>query len=254
MGTWGTGILQDDFAQDVYDQYVDGVARGGTPDAIIDALRTAHAGELAAADVEAVFWLAVAHAQRDSASLQPDVVRRVTTIVEQGIGLEPWAEAGGGEVGRRKSVLTRFLKTLSRTSSPPAAASTPAAATPATFAVGDCLSVQLPDGRVAGVVVTRLNDHPSAPSHIVSVADVADPTAADARAFSPLRWHIPAPDQHPDKVVKFQVFSEGLARSRKRYRVVCRIDPGRVPEPLVMKLANWGTLWKKLPDALVLTP
>jgi hypothetical protein len=252
MGTWGTGILQDDFAQDVYDRYVDRAARGVAPQAIIDALRVTHAGELASSDADAVFWLAVAHAQRDSASLQPDVVGRVTAIVEQGIGLEPWAELGGGEVGRRKSVLTRFLRTLTRPA--PAGPGVPAASstvdvTPA-FDLGDCLSVRLPDGGYAGVVVTRRNDHPSAPSLIVSVADVAGPTAPEADAFSPLRWQRLAPGPHPDKVVKFQVFSEGLARSRKRYQVVCRIDPGRVPEPLVLKLANWGTLWRKLPDAL----
>lgn len=255
MGTWGTGILQDDLAQDIYDRYVDGAGRGGAPDAIIAGLRASCAGELAAADVDAVFWLAVAHAQRDSASLQPEVLRRVTAIVEQGVGLAPWVEAGGGEVGRRKSVLTRFLKSLThrgvtRSSTGKAPAAGPAL--PA-FDLGDCLSVQLPDGGYAGVVVTRNFNDSTASSFVVSVADVAGPTPPDERAFSPVRWHFVVPDRYPNMVVKYQVYADGLTRSRNRYRRVCRVALDQVPEPLVFRQATWATLWKKLPDALVLT-
>lgn len=147
MGIWGTGILQDDFAQDLYDQYVNAAARGDAPEVIIEGLRVAHAGELSADDADAVFWLAVAQAQRDARALQPEVLRRVTEIVERGIGLEPWAEAGGGELGRRKSVLTRFLKSLTCPAAPSAAArGANAPATLPDFGRGDCLSVELPDG------------------------------------------------------------------------------------------------------------
>lgn len=253
MGIWGTGILQDDFALDVYDRYVDATGRGAVPHLIIEELRQTHASALMSADVDAVFWLALAHAQRDAASLDPDVYRRVTEIVEQGVGLEPWAEAGGGVLGRRRSVLTRFLRSLVPSMAQGAAAPQPAppAALVPDFELGDCLSVQLPDGRYAGVVVTRKNDHPTAPSLIVSVTNVAGPTAPDAQDFSPVQWQLATHAESPGKVVEYQVFAEGLARSRRHYQVVCRTEIDRAPEPSVVRLANWGTLWKKLPDALM---
>lgn len=254
MGTWGYGILQDDFAQDICDQYARAAAEGHSPDAIIAGLRTAHEAELAQVDVEAVFWLAIAHAQRDAAALQPDVVRRVTAMVDQGIGLGPWADAGIGELGRRKSALTRFLKSLAAARRPRVAPRRPAT-TPAlpAFDVGDCLSVQLPDGTFCGVVVTRNKLDSTAPSLVVSVADARGPAPLDEKAFSPLKWLVLVPQQHPNLVVKYEVFAAGLASNRKRYRVVCRVRLDTVPEPLTFRLATWATLWKKLPDTLVVT-
>lgn len=255
MGTWGSGILDDDFSLDVYDACLDGFARGDGAAAIVDRLRAAHAGELAAPDVDAVFWLAIAHAQRDAATVQPETLRRVTAIVEQGLGLEPWTEAGGSNLRRRKAALTRFLASLTR----PAPRIAPATRTKAVqplpdFDLGDCLAVELPDGRFAGVVVTRNKHDSTAPSLIVSVADVTGPTPPEASAFVPLRWHIPVPDRCPNHVVKYEVYPDGLARHRRRYRRVCRLTLGVVPEPLVLRPATWGTLWKRLPDAFVRTP
>lgn len=38
MGTWGSGILDDDFARDVYDRYMDAHGEGVNPESIVGML------------------------------------------------------------------------------------------------------------------------------------------------------------------------------------------------------------------------
>ena len=253
MGTWGTGILDDDLARDVYDGYVAAAGEGRTPATIVRVLRDAHAGELIDPAQDTVFWLGIAHAQRDLGRVQREIHDRVEHIVRAQVGLEPWLEAGAAEAGRRKAVLTRFLATLSRPA-PKRASKRTATATAETvdFEVGDCLSIQLADGRYAAAVVTRDKRASTAPSHILTFVDTGG-EAPSAAVFDPPRWLVLAPTEFPGLAVKFEVYAEGLARQRARYRVVARIALDTVPAPLVLKTATWATLWRVAADALVLT-
>ena len=211
MGTWGTGILEDDLARDIYDQYLDAVDDGLTVEAIVGRLEAAHLADPQPGE-DATFWLAVAQAQRDLGTLRPEVVQRVTDIVRSGRGLDAWAEAGAADLGRRKAALTRFLTSLSQPRPRTRPKRPSPAATPPPFEVGDLVAVALADGRHVGVVVTRALPHPKVPSLIVSVADVIQANVPDATAFAPLRWFILAPDQFPNLVVKFQVYADGYER------------------------------------------
>ena len=254
MGTWGTGILDDDLARDVYDAYLAGVKQGVPPPTIVENLRATHGGELTDAAQDAVLWLAVAHAQRDLGDVQPDVRGRVEHIVQAKIGLEPWLEAGAAEAGRRRAALTRFLASLSGTAPPkrPARRSAKAAEEIVDLEVGDCLAIELADGHVAAAIVTRDKRASTAPSHILTFVD-AGREVLDTTVFDPPRWLMLAPKEFPGLAVKFEVYAEGLARHQARYRVVTRIALDTVPEPLVLKSATWATLWKVAADALTIT-
>jgi hypothetical protein len=255
MGTWGTGILDDDLARDVYDAYVVGAEQGKTPTAILRALRRTHSSELTDPAQDAVFWLALAHAQRDLGGVHRDVHERVDHIVRTQVGLEPWLEIGAVEAGRRKAVLTRFLASLSRpgSSKRPTKRSAKAANELVDFEVGDCLSIALEDGRFAGAIVTRDKRASTAPSHILTLVDANGPAPPSETLFDPPRWLVLAPAEFPGLAVKFEVYAEGLARHRARYRVITRIALGTVPEPLVLRVATWATLWRVAASALVLS-
>lgn len=255
MGTWGTGILDDDLARDVHDAYCAAVERGGVPATIIDALRRIHAAELTEPGPDAVFWLAVAQAQRDLGAVQRDVHDRVEHIVRARVGLEAWEEAGAAEAGRRKAVLTRFLASLSRPAAPkrPARRAAKPTAETVDFEVGDCLSIELEDGRYAAAIVTRDKRASTAPSHILTFVDAVGELPPPP-VFDPPRWLMPAPTQFPGLAVKFEVYAEGLARHRARYQVRARVTLDTVPEPLVLRPATWANLWKVAADALTITP
>lgn len=253
MGTWGTGILDDDLARDVYDAYLAAAHQGTAPPAIVEAVRQMHASELADPDQDAVFWLAAAHAQRDLGDLRPDVRSRVEHIVGAGVGLEPWRAAGPAELRRRKAVLTRFLASLSRPSPKRTAKrSAKAPEESVDLEVGDCLAIELADGHVAAAIVTRDKRASTAPSHILTFVE-AGREVLDTTVFDPPRWLVLAPKEYPGLAVKFEVHAEGFARHCRRYRVVTRVALDAVPEPLVLKNATWATLWKVAGDALTLT-
>jgi len=245
MGTWGAGILDDDFARDVYDAYLDAVRGGQPPAAAVAAVCARFARELADPDEEAVVWLALARAQRESGTVEADLLARAQAIVEGGQGLARWREAGPEALRQRKAALTRFVRELARPARPPRVARRAAPAS-APFEVGDCLAIDCADGRVEAAVVTRHKVSPSTTSHILTVVNVPPGEVPMAAHFAPPRWRSVHPER-PDLVVKIEVYDTGWPRQRTRYRVVCRIDPGEVPQPLGLKLATWANLWKTFP-------
>ncbi len=114
MGTWGTGILHDDFALDIYQDYIERWNAGiATPEAVRIALEQEYADSLDDVDDEPVFWLALARVQWECGVLQTDILAKVKEIIESGRSLQRWEDAIDTTAhGRRRGVLKRFLNTL----------------------------------------------------------------------------------------------------------------------------------------------
>jgi hypothetical protein len=79
MGTWGSGILDDDFAQDVRRDYLERLAAGEKPAAASKALVASY-GELDS-DEAPVFWLALAATQWEYGALDATVKRRALAVI-----------------------------------------------------------------------------------------------------------------------------------------------------------------------------
>jgi hypothetical protein len=247
MGTWGFGILDDDQARDVYDRYVDADASGAhaDADAIVRTLRASFADLIDDPDEGPVFWLAIAQAQWERSGVTPEVRKHVDDIVARGLGLARWAEAGAGELARRKAALTRFAARLGKPRTGAARPSRPDAGVP--FVVGDCLAIDLGDGRFGAAVVTKSSSG-TTPSHIISIVDFYGTAPPDAAMFDPPPWlQVPG---SPGTIVKYSVYATGYRRHGRKYRVVCRIMPGAVPPPLTLGLANWSSVWADLAGRL----
>ena len=246
MGTWGSGILDDDFARDVYDQYVDACGAGKPATAIIQALQKEFAKSLSDPDEGPLFWLAVAHAQWDCSSVTPEVRKRVEDIVVKGLGLARWAAEGRTPLARRKAALSRFVAKMQkpRRGKP----RMPAAKAAIPFAVGDCLAIDVGEGEFAAAIVTKRLPGSSG-SHIVSIVDFRETVPPGPDVFRRPSWLTVT--QNPEQtIVKYQVYADGFRQHQARYRVIDRIDLADVPPPLTLRLANWGKMWRDLGERL----
>lgn len=107
MGASGFGLFQDDVAVDVRGEYLD-LLRSGASDA--DAFRTMlreWTESIADDDDGPVFWLALAATQWEYGRLNPRTKLQALKIIDQGKGLDRWAEAG---LGKKRQVVLRQLK------------------------------------------------------------------------------------------------------------------------------------------------
>ena len=93
MGAWSTTILGDDFAADVYGEFLDAYNDGKELSAIRRELEMKNKNELNDPDEGPIFWLALAKAQWDCGFLDSDVLTKVGEIVNQELGLDRWREA-----------------------------------------------------------------------------------------------------------------------------------------------------------------
>jgi hypothetical protein len=238
MGSWGFGILDDDFARDVYDRYTDAHGAGEAPASIVQTLRNAFAASVSDPDEGPVFWLAVAQAQWECSQLTPDVGARVQELVAQGSGLARWADAGPAELARRQAALARFAKKIQTPRAGTRRRKTPA--TEVAFTVGDCLAIDVDEGHFAAAIVTR-HEPGSSASHILSVLDFFDTSPPVADVFAAPAWLVVTPTPNLT-IVKCCVYGNGFKRHGKKYRVVTHVEPAQVPQPLTLGLGNWGNV------------
>jgi hypothetical protein len=195
VGTWGTGILQDDFACDVHDGFMERLDAGESFKEIRAALEQEYADALEDPDEGPVFWLAFAKAQWESGALQPDVLAKVEGIVESGSDLERWEEAfDESDYGRRKAVLKRFLKTIQTPRSarhirrPRQRRSRYALSV---YKPGDCLAVRLSDGDWGAALVLAAKDDPDGAGYgmnLVGLLRYKCPDKPDESTFRKREW------------------------------------------------------------------
>jgi len=151
MGAWGTGILQDDAALDIYQDYLrrwdDGEEsavsiRAGIAEDFADAFEDGEDGP--------VSWLALAQAQWECGVLQADILAKAEEIVVDGSDLKQWEVAIHPEsYGRRRGVLKRFLVKIRTPRAHPRPQGPRRRRSPyarALYPAGACLAIQLSDG------------------------------------------------------------------------------------------------------------
>lgn len=108
MGTWGTGILDDDLAADVYADYMDSFEAGTPLVRIRIQLEADYTEALDDSEDSIRFWLALAQAQWDCGALQPDVLTNAVALIESGEAIISWEDALQEDLTARKRVLEEF--------------------------------------------------------------------------------------------------------------------------------------------------
>ncbi len=110
MGTWGTGIQDNDTASEVYSDYIS-LLKTYSIEITRQKITSHYQSKINSYEESNHYWLALAAAQLDTNTLQTDVVERVTTLIETGADLALWKELKASEqdLETRKAALNAFL-------------------------------------------------------------------------------------------------------------------------------------------------
>ena len=147
MGTWGTGILENDDALDYYTIFFDAYNLGEKPAQIRKAIEQAHfSGEPAVID-NTHYWLALALAQWECKALEEDVRAVVEQIVAEELEQEDWEES----FPERKKELEKFYQQIGTPVAKAKRRVKPKSEPP--FQPGDCLTLRLEEQYYVGLVV-----------------------------------------------------------------------------------------------------
>ncbi|MBK7440438.1 MAG: hypothetical protein IPI65_02600 [Bacteroidetes bacterium] len=152
MGTWGTGIKENDTSSDIYAEFFNYYNDGLKSEQISKNIIAANSDLINDPEEFTNFWLALALAQWETVSLDKMVFEKVIHIVETGIDLNIWRGLKGEEndIKKRKIVLDKFLLKIKKPKAKPLAKRKPKNSK---FNVGDCLSFKLLNGNFGGAII-----------------------------------------------------------------------------------------------------
>ena len=92
MGTFGYKILEDDFALDVRDAYLDYLFDGLPSAEATERLRSDFGASLEDYEERITFWLALAEVQWDKGRLVEHVLQNALDILEEPVCAETWGD------------------------------------------------------------------------------------------------------------------------------------------------------------------
>lgn len=115
MGMWGFGVTESDDFCDVYDRFMEQYDDGFDVDDITEVILDEYLADFDADDgILHDVYFAIAKAQRQCGGVDPEILKKVTEIIESGANIEFLRELEADEEGlkQRKRNLKSFLKTL----------------------------------------------------------------------------------------------------------------------------------------------
>jgi Domain of unknown function (DUF4259) len=105
MGTWGTGIFDDDLASDIQNEFEKALDESLTVKEATQRIIEFYQDEMEDEDEGPIIYLALAALQLEQEELQAEVRKKALEIIESGEGLVRWEEAKEEELVERKQVL-----------------------------------------------------------------------------------------------------------------------------------------------------
>jgi hypothetical protein len=117
MGAWGTAVFSDDTACDVRDNYIDLLDDGLSGPEATEKLVGAWSKSLEDPDEGPVFWLALAATQWRFGRLEPHVLKKALSAIDDGSDLARW-DVGSKDFRKRRSVLDRLRAQLTSSQRP----------------------------------------------------------------------------------------------------------------------------------------
>jgi hypothetical protein len=112
MGSWGTGIFQNDTSADVRGDWRKALMDGLDAEEATAYVRSRHRDLLGDPEDSRLFWLALAATQSETGRLQADVRDRALGIIAAGGDLHRWQDSGSAAVDRRRRVLEQLAANL----------------------------------------------------------------------------------------------------------------------------------------------
>jgi hypothetical protein len=190
MGAWGTGILSDDTAQDVRDEWREAVLEGLSPEDATARLVKRFDDYLGEDEnTEKLFWVALAAAQFETGRLLAEVRDRAIAIIERGGDVARWREDGDDVLARqRERVLERLAEKLRGRQPKPKRLRRPPPLPSLAFEVGDVVRVHDEHGENESLVlvVGHMNEPGVERAPIVAALDWEGGAIPDRDALSRL--------------------------------------------------------------------
>lgn len=242
MGAWGTGITQDDTTADVIGFMVDRMKGGDSLEAASQAALAKFRSLSRDRDEAPLLWLALAEVQWKYGVPDPAVLTRVRADIEQGHGLDPWRE-DPKLLAKRQAALSKFLAKIEAPNPKPAR---PPSRTvrQAPFEPGDCISVQLPEGKYTAALVLRAdNSNPELGKNLVACLDYYEDAPPDLSVFESRPWLKLEHGQWDGRLAVLWFLPARMRAAKKSLTVVGRIptrngDPS--DSPMFTAWANAG--------------
>lgn len=246
MGTFGTGIIQDDTVADVVAFVVDRLKAGWSLHA---ASSEAHLRfrELEDDDDESpLLWLALAFVQRKyGAVVDEAVLQRVRADILDERGLDRWRD-DMKLLTKRKAALSSFLAQIETPNPKPSPA--PRLITRAApFSEGDCLAVLTADARYTAALVLGVdNSNPEYGRNLVAGLDFLEPQPPTITVFEQRRWLIKRHGQwngQPDIAWYLPV---GFKKESKRITIVGQVAVRNSDPKESRSYAGWNLLGQQI--------
>lgn len=186
MGTWGTGLYDDDTACDVRDAYQDMLGDGvAEPEATVR-LTKEWSGDLSDPDTGPVFWLALADVQWRLGRLQEAVKSEALAVIEGGSDLARWSEDKKLEA-KRRAVLER-LKVRLNTPQPAEKRVRKRYVDATDWKLGDVYSFRLQSGKLALLHVIGFHEDRGGRGPVCALLDWTGETAPDKKTMKKMKY------------------------------------------------------------------
>lgn len=169
MGTWGTAIKDNDVFADIYDEFFDLYNRGEKLELISTRIIENNLRSLEVEEDIHCLWFALALAQWETKSLDPNVLSTVEKIIVSGDNLNAWIELGATEqdLKKRKVALDKFLEKI-KSNRPKAKSRKLKKLKTPIFSTGDCLVFKMESGNYGGAVVLATDQNPETAYNLVA--------------------------------------------------------------------------------------
>jgi hypothetical protein len=112
VGTWGTGLFDDDVAADARSSFEEAIRSGQSPDRAAALVLEELEEEAKDPDDAPVLTLALASLLLDSGVRDHPLFDAAREIIESGEGLERWEEAGEAALAQRRAVYGQLAERL----------------------------------------------------------------------------------------------------------------------------------------------
>lgn len=154
MGTWGTGILQNDTSADIYQRFRELYNEKKTRNVIIHELKTEFKEIEENEYTKNDFLFTIGLASWEICELDNKTLDEITTIIQNESDIEKWekADADVVTIKSRKKVLTEFLKKIQKPRDKPIR-NKKEIIRPPIFKKGDCIVLKLENGNYGGAIV-----------------------------------------------------------------------------------------------------
>ncbi|MGH3390276.1 MAG: hypothetical protein ACRDOO_15515, partial [Actinomadura sp.] len=112
MSAWGYALFSDDTACDVRDDYRELIEDGIGDTEATQKVLADYTEALDDPDDGPIVWLALAASQSKIGRLEPSVLAKALEVLDQGLGLDRWAEEGPKELAKRQAALEKIRAQL----------------------------------------------------------------------------------------------------------------------------------------------